>query len=152
MEFQSARFFIFLTKYFIAFDFISLSALNYNLNSVLINIILTNLNLSHFVSVNLLDNCLMCLNISLIALKISKPSRSILINLQPIFFFLLLFVFLFHSQNSCGYDNFNQFLLQVYDHENLNQSYNLTHYFMFACFFLQMNFFYPITLIFLCLK
>ena len=90
MEFQPTSFLIFLTIYFIAFDFISLSDLNYNLNSVLINVILINLNLSHFALVSLLDNCLMCLNISLIAFKISKSSLSILINLQPIFFYCFL--------------------------------------------------------------
>ena len=61
-----------LTINFIAFDFVILSDLNSNLVESL------------FLKIFLVD-CLLCLNISLTALKISKSSlsRSILISLQP---------------------------------------------------------------------
>ena len=66
---------IFLTINFIAFDFGILSGLNHYRHN-LVEIL--------FIKAFLVD-CLKCLNISLIALKISKSSLSvsILINLQP---------------------------------------------------------------------
>ena len=48
------------------------------------------------------------------------------------FVYLLLIIF-FH------YDHFHQFVLQIYNHENINQFYNLEHYIVFACFFFQMT-------------
>ena len=65
----------FLTKNFIAFDFIIISDLNSNPNN-LVEIL--------FIRVFLVD-CFICLNISLIALKMSKSSFSVslLINLKP---------------------------------------------------------------------
>ena len=56
MEFQSTSFLIFVRMYYIAFDFASLSDLNSSLNNV-IEI------LSDVFLVNLLDDCLMYLNI-----------------------------------------------------------------------------------------
>ena len=55
------------------------------------------------------------------------------------FFFLLLFVFSFHSQHFYHYDPSHQFLLHSYSHESINQSCNLKHYIVFVCFFLQIN-------------
>ena len=36
------------------------------------------------------------------------------------------------SQYICRYVHSNQFLMQVYSHENMNQTYNLTHYNVFV--------------------
>ena len=65
----------FLTVRFIVFDYIVLSDLNSNPNN-LIEILFI---------IDFLVDCLMCLNISLVALQISKSSLSIsvLINLHP---------------------------------------------------------------------
>ena len=66
--------YFFLTIYFSAFDFITLSDLNSDLNHLIE---------FFFITVFWVD-CLICLNISLIALKMSKSSllKLILINLQ----------------------------------------------------------------------
>ena len=92
-----------------------------------------------FIRVFLVD-CLTCLNISLIALKISKSSLSglILINLQPSSCSIAFFI-LFCSQYFCRCGHFHQFLLRAYSHKNVSQSYNLKHYIMFAFFFLEIN-------------
>ena len=42
--------------------------------------------------------------------------------------------FLFHIQYFCCYVHFYQFLLQIYSHENINQSDNLAHYIVFDFF------------------
>ena len=70
-------------------------------------------------------DCLMCLNISLTVLEISKSSlsRAILINLQPSSCSIT-FVFLFLSQYFCLCVDLHQFLLGAYSHENTSQSYN----------------------------
>ena len=57
MEFQSTSFLIFVTIYLIGFDFVLLSDINSNLNSVI-----EILSIRHFLA-NLLDDCLMDLNI-----------------------------------------------------------------------------------------
>ena len=71
-------------------------------------------------------DCLMCLNISLISLKISKYSLSgsILINLQSSYCFISL-VFLLLNQYFSPCIHFHQFLLRAYSHESISQSYNL---------------------------
>ena len=75
------------------------------------------------------------LNISLISLKLSKSflSGSILRNSQT-GFCSITFCISFHSQYFCHYDHFQQFLLQVYSHENINQFNNLKYHIMFECF------------------
>ena len=74
MELLIIRQYFFLTIYFSAFDFIILSDLNSDLNHLIE---------FFFITVFWVD-CLICLNISLIALKMSKSSllKLILINLQ----------------------------------------------------------------------
>ena len=74
MELLIIRQYFFLTIYFPAFDFITLSDLNSDLNHLIE---------FFFITVFWVD-CLICLNISLIALKMSKSSllKLILINLQ----------------------------------------------------------------------
>ena len=74
MELLIIRQYFFLTIYFSAFDFITLSDLNSDLNHLIE---------FFFITVFWVD-CLICLNISLIALKMSKSSllKLILINLQ----------------------------------------------------------------------
>ena len=69
----------FLTIYFITFNFIVLSDLNSKPNNLI-----EYLSINDFL-VNQLDDCSMCINISVIALKISKYSLlgSILINFRP---------------------------------------------------------------------
>ena len=79
------------------------------------------------------------LNISVLKLWKSFLSGSVLITSQTNFIVLLLFVFLLHGQYLCDYLHSKQFLLQVYCHENINQSYILKHYIVFACFILQVN-------------
>ena len=121
---------MFLTIQFIPFDFIILSDLNSNPN-----------NLCEILFFRVfLVNCFTCLNISLIALEISKsPSLgSITKNLNQVLV-LLLFVFSFCSQYFCLCFNFHQVLLRVYSHENISKPYNLKHYIVFACFLLQIN-------------
>ena len=66
--------------------------------------------------VNWLDDCLICLSTSLIALEIS---------------------IMFSGQDH--YNHFHQFLWLVYSHENINQLYNIKNYIVFECFLLQMN-------------
>ena len=82
----------------------------------------------------------MCLNLSLIALKVSNCflSESIVIKSKQNFFSIA-FVFLFCSQYFCCCAHFYQFLLQAYSHENTSQSYNLKHYIVFVYFLLQIN-------------
>ena len=77
---------IFLTINFIAFDFTFLSDLNSNPNN-LVEILI--------IRVFLVD-CSICLNISLIALKISNSSLSgsFLINLQPSSWFIAFYLFI----------------------------------------------------------
>ena len=74
MELLIIRQYFFLTIYFSAFEFITLSDLNSDLNHLIE---------FFFITVFWVD-CLICLNISLIALKMSKSSllKLILINLQ----------------------------------------------------------------------
>ena len=94
------------------------------------------------------DHCLVCPNISLITLITeSSLSGSVLIKLQSNSCSILLFAFLFHSWYFCCYAHFHQFLLRVYSHENINQSYNLTHSNVFACFLLQVNSLFSLALI-----
>ena len=97
---------ILLTVTFIAFDFVLLFNLNSNPN---------NLVEVFFIRVFLIA-CLMCLNISLIVLKMSKSSLlwSILTNLQPNCFSVG-----FRSQYWCRCVHFHWFLLRIY-----SQSYN----------------------------
>ena len=87
--------------------------------------------------INWLDDCLICPNISLIALKTSKfpLPGSILIDLQPSFCSIA-FLSLFPRQYFCHYDYFYQFVFQVYSHKNVDQSYNRKKYIVFACFLL----------------
>ena len=82
----------------------------------------------------------MCLNLTLIALKVSNCffSESIVIKSKQNFCSIA-FVFLFCSQYFCCCAHFYQFLLQAYSHENTSQSYNLKHYIVFAYFLLQIN-------------
>ena len=93
LEFSFAVFFLQSTKYipinFVAYLFIVLSNLKSNRNN-LVKIV--------FIRVFLVD-CSICINISLIALKISKffLSESILINYNQVLG-LLIFVFLFRKQ------------------------------------------------------
>ena len=92
----------------------------------------------------------MCLNVSLIVLKISKSflPGSILINLQPSFclivFSLLISMSIFLSV--CP------FLLRAYSHENVSQFYNLRHYTMFECFAHQMSSLFLLFLLYLVLN
>ena len=124
---------------FIAFDFIILFDLNLNPN---------NLTKILFIRAFLID-CLMCLNISMIVLKISKSSLSgsILINLQPSSCSVA-----FCIQYFCRCIHFQKFLLQAYSHENISQSCNLKHYIVFAYFLLQINSLFLSALIVLLLK
>ena len=134
-EFSFAVFFLQLTQYifivtvlltttFIVFDFIILSDLNPN-PSNLAKILFIKAFFSCFMLLSFY-HCLMCLNISLMTLKISKSSlsRSTLINVEQTFF-LLFFVFLFRSQYFCHCFHFHHFLLRVYSHKNTSQFYDL---------------------------
>ena len=100
------------TTSFIAFDFIKLPNLTSYPNN-LVEVL--------FIRDFLVD-CLICLNISSIVLKILKSfsSGSILINLQPSFSFIT-FCFLFCSQYFCHCVHFHHFLLRAYNHENISQ-------------------------------
>ena len=116
---------LFLTMGFIAFDFIILCDVSSNPNN-LVEILFIRAFLFH---------CLICLNILLTALKISKTSfsRSNLINLHQDLV-RLVFVFLFRCQNFCCCVHFYQFLLKAYSHENITKSSNLQHYVVFLYF------------------
>ena len=76
----------------------------------------------------------MYLNILLVPIKISdfSLSGSILTNSQPSS--VAFCFFYFHIQYFCCYVHFYQFLLQIYSHENINQSDNLAHYIVFDFF------------------
>ena len=73
-----------------------------------------------------LVDCLMYLNISLIALKILKPlSGSILINLQPSSCSIAFCLFILYSifLSLCPFSSIS--IASFYSHENTSQSYNL---------------------------
>ena len=116
----------------------------YDLNSNLNNIVKIS-----FIRILLVD-CLMCLNISLIALKILKSSLSGSIYKQVLV--LMLFVFSFRRQYFCHCVHFPQFLLRAYNHVNISQFYNLKHYILFAYFLIQMNSLFLLGLIVLLFK
>ena len=103
-----------------------------------------------FVMVFLVD-ILICLNILLTVLKISKSSLSgsILINLQPSSCSIAFSLF---SHYFCHYVRFHQFLVQAYSHENMSQSYILKHYIAFAYFLFQMNSLFLLALIVILFK
>ena len=75
---------------FIAFDFISLSDLNSNPNNIV----------EILFSRAFLVECLMCLDILLIALKISSLSGSVLTNLQSRSCFIAFYLFISFSMNT----------------------------------------------------
>ena len=112
----------FFNNNFLALDFIRLSDLNSNPND-LVEIL--------FIGVFLVD-FLMYLNISLMALKISKPSF-VKINSRKLttnFFFCCFFPFYF-----CFH--FHQSLFRAYNHKIASQSYNLKSCIVFSYFLLQ---------------
>ena len=103
--------------------------------------------------VNWLDDCLMWLNISLIALKTWKIllSWSILINLQPSLCSIAFFCLYFLVSISVTLSIFITFFRKFYSHENINQFYNLKHI-EFVCFLLQINLLFLSALFVLLLK
>ena len=138
-----------LTIYFIVFDFIILSLiliLNSNPNN-LIEILSIRLFLVDCLA-NWLYDCLMCLNISLITLKTWTHSLlgSIVINSQSGSCSIAFYLFISRSIFLSLWP-FSSITITTYSHENINQSYNLTHYIMFACFLHQMIFLFLSALI-----
>ena len=97
-----------------------LSDLHSNLNN-LIEIL--------FIRVFIVDR-LVCLNISLIALKTSKSSLSVSILTSRFLFYC--FLSFYFVANICCCIHFHQFPLQVYSHENITESYTIKHYMVFA--------------------
>ena len=114
---------------FIAFDFIIFFGLNSNPDN-LVKVLF---------KASLIES-LMCLNISLRALKKLKSSLSgsIRINFQSSSCSMA-FCFLNHSQFLCCCVNFYQSLLGAYSHENTSQSDDLKHHIWLAYFLFQMN-------------
>ena len=100
---------IFGTSYFKHPDFIEWFDLNSNLDNIF-----EILSSKYF-----LDDCLLCLCILIIALKI------FFVRIHNQDFFLLLFIFVFHGQYLYLYDQIHQLLLKVSSHENKDQFYSI---------------------------
>ena len=127
LGFRSYLYF-FNNKFHSFWDFIILPNLNSNPNNLVEVLFLLSLFLLKFYWLFLVD-CLMCMTISFIALKISKSSLpgSIPINLQKSSRSIAFCLFVFWLYY-CHCDHFHQFLLWAYSHENTSQSCNLKHY------------------------
>ena len=91
------------------------------------------------VLVDFLIDFLMCLNIFLFSLDILKLSSSglVLIKTQSNSFFLLIFLFIFHSLDFCLCVPFHLLQLLIYSRGNRNQSSNLKHSTVFPYFLIH---------------